>query len=102
MFRISELRRKDVINEAEGKKLGFVHDIEIDADIGRIESIVVPGENRFLGFFLRNDEMILPWDKIKKIGIDVILVGDEISKPNYNNTPLIDKGSNDEWEEWDL
>ena len=102
MFRISELRRKDVINEAEGKKLGFVNDIEIDSEIGKIEAIIVPGENRFLGFFLRNDEMVLPWNKIKKIGVDVILVGDETLSPILNNIPLIDKGANIEWEEWDL
>ena len=36
MFLISELRRKDVINEIDGKKLGYVYDIEIDINAGSV------------------------------------------------------------------
>lgn len=104
MFRISDLRRKDVINEQDGKKLGYVYDIDLDINSGIVESIVIPGESRFLGLFIRSEETVLPWEKIKKIGIDVILIGDEHIKPI---STTLDKNSLDnnnayDWEEWEL
>lgn len=107
MFLISELRRKDVINELDGKKLGYVYDIEIDINTGSISSLVLPGENRFFGLFTRSEEMIIPWDKIKKIGLDVILIGEECAKPmnaeimpSRQLTPVSDKTA--AWEDWEL
>ena len=109
MFLISELRRKDVINEIDGKKLGYVYDIEIDINAGSIDAVIIPGESRFLGFSVRSEETIIPWDKIKKIGLDVILIGDERSKPIV--TDIVDTRVQDiepakhkeyDWEEWEL
>ena len=74
MLKTSDLKLKEVINVNDGKRLGAITDIEIDIETGRLTAIVVPGQGRFLGFFGRNEDMIIPWDKINKIGMDVILV----------------------------
>lgn len=74
MFKASELREKEIINISDGKRLGFVSDIEINMITGHIEAIIIPTENRFLSIFAKEGDMILPWDKIEKIGQDVILV----------------------------
>jgi len=74
MVKISDLRMREVINVTNGKKLGLIKDIEIDLDAGRIRSVVLPGNGRVLGFFGRNDDVVVPWQKIKKLGMDVILV----------------------------
>lgn len=74
MVKISDLRMREVINVMNGKKLGLIKDIEIDLDAGRIKSVVLPGNSRVLGFFGKNDDVIVPWQKIKKLGMDVILV----------------------------
>jgi YlmC/YmxH family sporulation protein len=34
----------------------------------------VPGSGKFLGLFGKNDDVVIPWEKIHKIGMDVILV----------------------------
>lgn len=104
MVRISDLRRKDVINESDGKKLGFIYDIEIDIDTGRIEKIIIPGESRFLGLFIRSEDIAMPWDRIRKIGIDVIIIGDERIKPILPqvDTSRLHKDKFYNWEEWDL
>lgn len=73
MVRVSELRVLDVVNVLDGTRLGVVSDLEVDLKEGRIRAIVVPPP-RFLGLFGRGPELVIPWEKIRKIGADVILV----------------------------
>lgn len=72
--RISDFRMREVINISDGRRLGVVEDMELDADTGMVKAIVVPGSPRFLWFFGRSEDLIIPWNKIRKIGYDVILV----------------------------
>ena len=74
MVKTSDLKVKEVININDGKRLGAITDIEIDIESGRLTAIVVPGPGKFLGFFGRNEDIVIPWDEINKIGADVILV----------------------------
>ncbi|MDK2798883.1 MAG: hypothetical protein PWP27_555 [Clostridiales bacterium] len=73
-MRASDFRQKEVINIADGKRLGFVYDVEIDMSKGVIESIIVPGPGKFLGLFGHDTDYVIPWDSIKKVGEDIILV----------------------------
>lgn len=74
MIKSSDLRQKEVININDGRRLGLVMDIQYDFTTGRLTHIIVPGGGRFLGLFKTEDDFIIPWSKIKKIGDDVILV----------------------------
>lgn len=74
MVRISDFQIKDVVNVADGKKLGNIGDIEIDVQTGKIEAIVISGSGKILGLFGKDEEFIIPWKNILKIGEDVILV----------------------------
>lgn len=74
MLKTSDLKLKEVVNVLDGKRLGTITDIEIDIESGRLTAIVVPGPGKFLGLFGRNDDIVITWDKINKIGMDVILV----------------------------
>jgi YlmC/YmxH family sporulation protein len=73
MLKISEFQIKDVVNVADGKRLGHVGDIDIDLATGKIQAIVI-GNSRMLGFFGKEEEIVIPWRNIVKIGSDVILV----------------------------
>lgn len=72
---LSELRTKDVVNTLNGKRLGKVMDIEFDERTGQVEAIVVPGEFK-VGTMLRGEKcgIVIPWQRICKIGENVILV----------------------------
>jgi len=74
MVKISDLRMREVINVMNGKRLGLIKDIEIDLEAGRVKSVVLPGNGKVLGLFGRNEDVVVPWQKIKKLGMDVILV----------------------------
>ncbi|MDA8443411.1 MAG: YlmC/YmxH family sporulation protein [Peptococcaceae bacterium] len=75
MLRISDLRMRDVVNVSDGRRLGFLKDIDIDLEMGKIKALVLPGQGKFWGLFNpRTDDVVIPWDKIRKIGVDVILV----------------------------
>ena len=73
-MRISELKRMEVINVCDGKRLGFVGDAEFDICTGRIESLIVPGPGCFCGFLGREKEFVIPYCDICQIGDDIILV----------------------------
>ncbi len=75
MVKVSDLRMREVINIADGRRMGPIKDIDIDLEHGRISAIILPGQgNRLLGLFGREEEIVVPWHKIKKIGLDVILI----------------------------
>ena len=73
----SELRTKEVINTADGRRLGKVCDLVFCYPENRVLGIVVPGGRGF-GFW--KSEQFIDMKNIIKIGDDVILV-------NFNMPP---------------
>ncbi len=73
-IKMSELRCKEVICLSDGRRLGYVSDVEFTCPDGEIRCIIVPGPCRFLGLFGRKEDFVIPWCNIKRIGPDIILV----------------------------
>ena len=69
-----DFKHKEVVNINNGKRLGYVQDVCADLETGKITSIIVPGNNKVLNLFVQNIEFIIPWQNIKCIGDDLILV----------------------------
>lgn len=69
---ISEMKNKEVINVYDGKRLGFVCDVEVDICDARVVAILVPGECE--GLFSRAENIRIPWACIQHIGDDIIIV----------------------------
>jgi YlmC/YmxH family sporulation protein len=87
-MRISELRLLDIVNIKDGRRLGPIKDLDLDLERGVVKGIVVPGASRSWGFFGggRTEDIMVPWDRVKKIGVDVILV-DAQDLMEFNNNP---------------
>ena len=69
----NSLSRKIVISVCDARKLGHICNYEVDLCEGRITAVFVPGESSAFGF-RRSADIRIPWEKIKKIGEDAILV----------------------------
>lgn len=85
-MRISELRLLDIVNVKDGRRLGPIKDLDLDMERGVIKGILVPGAARSWGFFggSRSEDIVIPWDRVKKIGVDVILV-DAQDMPEFDS-----------------
>ena len=71
-MRLSELQYKDIVN-LDGKKIGNIIDVKIDLS-GRLISLVLEENKKFLRLRSNDTETEISWEKIERIGEDVILV----------------------------
>jgi len=74
MVTLGELRSREVINICDGARLGHICDIEIDECTGQLLSLIIPGESKLFGLIRSDEEIVIPYSAIKKLGDDVILV----------------------------
>ncbi len=70
---LGDLQDKEVINVCDGRRLGYICDVEADVCTGQIRAILLPGERCSL-FGRRGRCIRIPWEKICRIGDDLILV----------------------------
>jgi len=81
MFSINNLRQMEIIDINSGSKMGYIKDLRIDCEDYRIISILLPSIKS--SWFNKNNSIEIAWEKVKKIGVDVILVdGSEINMEN--------------------
>lgn len=78
MYKATQLAKRDIINVTDGAKMGAVVDVHFDHKTGRILAIVVEPSRRMgtfsLGIFGSGREVVIPWERIVKFGVDTVLV----------------------------
>lgn len=72
--RIAELRYKELIDIRDGTRYGYVGDVEMDIASGAITALVVYGRPRLFGLLGREEDLVFPWQAVKRLGEDIILV----------------------------
>lgn len=87
-MRLSDLIGKDIINISDGARLGTVGDSDliINGETGFIESIVLPNSGGFLGMWGGRSPMVIPWQAVKKIGSEVIVVEIDQNSSRYRSS----------------
>jgi len=75
-MRLSKFSGREIVNLNDGSRLGLIEDADllIDPESGKIDSILVyETKNQF---FLKSEKNLIriPWDNIKKIGNEMIIV----------------------------
>ncbi len=69
----NELKQKEVINVCDGRRLGFVCNVEFEVPSGQIVSLSVPADCKCFTFG-KIEEIRIPWCNIERIGEDIIIV----------------------------
>ena len=73
MMRISDIMEKEIINVKNGKKLGFITDIDLDVENGKVSSFSITGSSgNFFSWGAEIDTVF--WRDILRIGCDTIIV----------------------------
>ena len=73
-MRLSDLQHKDVVNMKDGKLVGNIIDVSINALNGSMEKLIVEKSKFFVSLFSNKNEIEIRWEQIEKIGEDEILV----------------------------
>lgn len=76
-MKFSDLGIKEVVNLNNGERLGILSDSDllIDEESGKILSLIVPDRRLIFKLFASDkNPMEIPWESIKKIGHDMIIV----------------------------
>ncbi|HBV95683.1 MAG: YlmC/YmxH family sporulation protein [Peptococcaceae bacterium BICA1-7] len=83
-MRMAELAGKEIVNIYDGARLGVVgeSDLVIEPGSGKITSILIPRKNNFISLWVDRQHMVLPWEAVKKIGLEVIIV--DLDQTNLN------------------
>ena len=79
-MRVCELREKEVINICDGERLVNLCVVDFDVNTCHILSLVFPGPCNVFGLLGRDHEYVIPYECVKRIGTDVILVDVDLEK----------------------
>ncbi|NLY77009.1 MAG: YlmC/YmxH family sporulation protein [Tissierellia bacterium] len=73
---LSELGGKEIVNLNNGERLGIIADTDIvvDEQTGHIISLLIPDRKIQFKLFGNNNELEIPWESIRKIGQDMIII----------------------------
>lgn len=80
------LRNKSVVNISDGKNLGNITDMVIDVSTGKVVGLICPVSKSLFNFFKSNNDIFIPYNRICKIGKDIILVDIIIHDNNTYNS----------------
>jgi len=74
--RLEELAGKEIINVKTGSRFGEVGgvDFQIIPETGEIVSVIIPGKGSIFSFFKERLPKEIPWQAVKLIGSEVILI----------------------------
>ena len=72
LYSLNDVRNIEVIDISTGIKIGYVKDFKVDINTKKIISIFLPSPVK--SWFNKAEDIELSWDKIVKIGVDVLIV----------------------------
>ena len=90
--KISQLQCKEVVCVESGQRLGFIEDVEVELPEGRVCALMVSGPGSFLGLGASKCTYCIPWNCIRRVGPDIVLVDAEpdhcrVSRPKKRFKP---------------
>ena len=73
---LNQFQGKEVINLANGEKLGLITEVELtfEEETGALNSLLIPMEEGIFDFIGEEKFLEIPWGAIIKIGAEVIVI----------------------------
>ena len=75
---LRELGEKDVIQIRTGEKLGRIDDVIFDEKSAALQSVVLRGRAHLFGLLGYDEDLVIPWQAIRNIGVDAIMTDVEL------------------------
>ena len=72
LYSVNAIRSMEVVDISTGSKLGYVRDYKVDLSTNKVVSIFLPSTSK--GWFAKEDDIEIPWEKVIKRGVDVLIV----------------------------
>ncbi|MGD6816118.1 YlmC/YmxH family sporulation protein [Metabacillus sp. 84] len=87
-MRLSDMSGKEIVDVKRAERLGILGqtDLEINEQTGQITALVIPSQKWF-GMRKQGAEVKVPWQHIKKIGNDMIILDVPDSEIAQLNAP---------------
>jgi len=84
-MRLSDLVGKEIVNICNGARLGVVEEsaMDIDVESGEVRSIILPRKNNIINLWFDKQKLIIPWEAVRKIGSEVIIVELDQTNPVF-------------------
>jgi len=79
-MRIYDLKQREVINIRDGCRIGYISDLLLDCEEGSVAKLIVPCAAKLFGMLGAEQEYHIPWEKVKQIGDDLVLIDCDCSK----------------------
>ena len=73
MMRSFDLRQKKVIDADTAEKIGYIRDMDIDFENGRINSVTIP-KGGILGMLGDKGSITVPWENVQAIGREYVII----------------------------
>ena len=64
-------------NCRDGRRMGCIADMIFDEKCGSVTAVILQSNDKFFGLF-GGDEIVIPWNRIKVIGKDVVIIDADI------------------------
>ena len=73
MIKSFDLRQKKVIDAETAEVIGYIRDMDIDFETGKINSVTVPAKG-IASLIKPGKTVTVPWDRVMAIGSEYIIV----------------------------
>jgi len=89
-MRLNDLVGKEMVNIYDGMRMGTVgeSDMLVDQESGQIISIILPNRGNAFNFWAERQKLVIPWEAVKKIGREVIVVDLDATHMRLKNSSI--------------
>ena len=73
MLKSFDLKQKRVIDVDTAETVGYIRDMDIDFDTGKIRSVTIP-QKGLLGWISGEKNVTVPWESVVSIGREFVII----------------------------